>query len=148
MTQTQKANPKSQQEPTFGLDEVIGALAEDLKRAQNQAAKDGAIGIYFGGAEVELQFTVQSTSDLEGGGGFSFRVFGVGVGAGGKKAVGSSNESVHRIKLTLIPKADNEAEQQPRIEEHRPGFPDLFPDTSWRPVGVGKRRQDLPSSDG
>ena len=120
---------------TFGLDEVIGALAGDLKKAEAEAAKGGAFGLYFGEAEVELQFTVQKTSDIEVGGGFSFRVFGVGIGASAKKGVGSSDETVHRIKLTLIPRGSNEDEKKPKSDYKGFGFPTAS-NPSGRPVGV------------
>jgi hypothetical protein len=88
---------------TFGLDEVIAALSRDLKKAQEEAAKAGPFGLYLGEAKVELQFTVQRSSSKEGGGGVNFRVFGVGLGLDGKATAGSSNESVQRIELTLVP---------------------------------------------
>jgi hypothetical protein len=88
---------------TFGLDEVIAALGRDLKKAQADAETEGAFGLYFGEATVELQFTVQRTHSREGGGGLNFRVFGVGLGANAKATAGSSDETVHRIELRLVP---------------------------------------------
>ena len=72
-------------EATFGLDEVIAALSADLKKARKEAAEkkddgDELFGLHFGAAEVELQFTVQRSTESGAEGGLSFRVFGVGIG--------------------------------------------------------------------
>ena len=88
---------------TLGLDEVIGALSRDLKRAQRDAAEEGAFGLYLSEAIVELQFTVERTRTNEGKAGVNFKVFGVGFGADGSIGSGSSDERMQRITLTLVP---------------------------------------------
>jgi hypothetical protein len=97
------ADSAAEADETFGLDEVIGALSRDLKKAQEDAAKAGPFGLYVGEAKVALQFTVQRSSTKQGGGSVNFRVFGVGFGVDGKATAGSSNEAVQRIELTLVP---------------------------------------------
>jgi hypothetical protein len=81
------------------LDEVLGALSADLRSAQRIAAANHGVGLVVKEAEVELAFTIEAAK--EGGLGLNLRVFGVGVG--GKAAKTTSEETVHRIKLTLQP---------------------------------------------
>lgn len=95
-------------EATFGLDEVIAALSADLKKARKDAAEkrdggDELFGLHFGAAEVELQFTVQRSTQSGAEGGLSFRVFGVGIGGKAQREVANSSETVHRITLILNP---------------------------------------------
>ena len=84
---------------TFGLDSVLAALGRDLEAAQKGAAAH-AFGLYVDTAEVELAFTVEGSD--EGGGDLNLKVFGVGFGGDVKHQ--SSQETVHRITLTLSPK--------------------------------------------
>lgn len=104
-------------EATFGLDDVLKALSADLKKAHTDAVASGPFGLYFSEAEVELQFTVAQTRDKAGNLGINFKVFGVGLDAGGSVDVGASSETVHRIELTLVP---GSAEKK---KERAPGFP-------------------------
>lgn len=92
------ADEKAISRATFGLDEVLGALGADLWEARSNALDHG-FGLAVTSAEVELSFTVEHS--LEGKGGVNLRVF--GVGAGGDIAKTNTEESVHRIKLTLQP---------------------------------------------
>jgi hypothetical protein len=102
---------ETEAENTFGLDEVIGALSRDLKKAQKDASKGDAYGLYLGSAEVELQFTVQRTTTKGAKGGVNFRVFGIGAGVDANASAGSSDETVHRITIQLIPKPAVQAPQ-------------------------------------
>ena len=91
----------SDDEATFGLDEVLGALSADLRSAQRIAAANDGVGLVVGSAEVEIAFTVEHSRG--GGGGVNLKVFGVGIDGKGEKS--TSEEAVHRIKLTLQPGA-------------------------------------------
>ncbi len=99
----------SDDDNTFGLDDVINTLTSDLKKASEKAAADGPFGLYLGSAEVELQFTVTRTTSGGGKAGVKFSVFGVGADFGGHANRESSNEAIQRLRLTLLPVPDQEA---------------------------------------
>lgn len=103
--------PDSETVTTFGLSEVIAALARDLKKAQAQTAKGDTFAMYLGSVEVELQFVVQRTVTKSGRGGIGFKVFGIGDGVDMSAMTGSSEETVHRISLALIPKLTRETDK-------------------------------------
>jgi hypothetical protein len=88
------------EQPTFGLDTVLAALSNDLLQAQ-AAAEDKQVGLKIKETEVELSFTVEAKTGVEGG--INLRVFGVGLGGGASRD--RTDSSVHRVKLTLIPLA-------------------------------------------
>jgi len=87
---------------TFGLQEVLAALGNDLIAAEAHAAGQG-FGLTIEDAEVELTFTIQKKTAA--GGRLSISVFGFGsVGADASRD--ESDSRVHRIKLRLTPRAD------------------------------------------
>jgi hypothetical protein len=88
----------SNAEPTFGLDEMLQALRRDLVAA-NKTLADGTPILNVGEVEIEVAFTLERST--EKGGGVNFKVFGVGVEAGGKGATGRSY--TNRVKITLTP---------------------------------------------
>ncbi|WP_406182968.1 trypco2 family protein [Streptomyces canus] len=90
-------------DPTFGLDQVLGALSRDLRAAQSHATEKGAYGL--GVAEANVKFSVTVTQEKKRGGGF-FLKFNV-LGAGVRAEQTESNSSVHTIELKLIPLTQN-----------------------------------------
>lgn len=90
------ADPSS----TVDLADVLAALREGLLAAQevDDARKTGLV---VESAEVDLSFTVEK--EKSGGIGIKIAVFGVGLGAGGKR--GTTSSDVQRMRLTLVPEA-------------------------------------------
>jgi hypothetical protein len=102
---------------SFGLDEVLAALSRDLMKAEENASEGEAFGLYVGSAVVELQFTVQRTRTKGGGGAISFKVFGVGADVDARANSASSEETIHKITLTLTTRRSTEPAEPPGEDE-------------------------------
>jgi Trypsin-co-occurring domain 2 len=83
---------------SLGLAEVLAALGADLVKARSEAVKGSAFGLYVSQAELELQFTVSSTTTASGEAGVKFHV----VTLGGSGSHEWAKEQVQRIQLTLV----------------------------------------------
>ncbi|WP_307173005.1 trypco2 family protein [Streptomyces africanus] len=101
------ASRQQNDEPGFGLDEVLSQLGHDLVAARNTASEEESYGLVVKWAEVELAVTVTKERSGKGEGRLKFQVLPwlTGAEAAGEVSAKKGDSRVHRIKLTLAPQA-------------------------------------------
>ncbi|WP_372346118.1 trypco2 family protein [Streptomyces sp. KL116D] len=90
----------------FGLEQVLSALGDDLRRASQRAAATGnPYGLVVQEAEIELSVTVTRERTTHGDAKLKFQVLPwlSGAEAGGGRSATSGDARVHTIRLRLGP---------------------------------------------
>lgn len=95
--------PEPKQPRPLELAAVVGALKKELEETQRQR-RDGDLRFHIVGVELEL--TVEVERNRDGRGGVKFYV----IEAGG--SIRSTDRTVQRIKLTLVPVGDQTISDQ------------------------------------